>query len=315
MNKFNIDEYKIMETIIGSNLYGTNTPTSDEDFAGIFIAPASYLFGLKDIKELDLSLISKNELGKNTADAVDRKFYELRRFMNLAYKNNPNITELLFIPNKFLEFDTDYYKLIRGNAYSFLSKNFIYDAFMGYANSQRHKMIIKKEHYEGLFAAQEYFKNNETEEYFVEFARNRTVPFLSENKKHFMIGDLQFQKHLLMRKVKTMIDERLGRITNRVELVLAHGYDTKFASHLIRLLYEGVELLRTGKIVFPLTYADILLDIKNGKYKLSEIMEMAENLEDEMRTAKENSELPEKASFKFVNQLTINLIKMFYDYN
>ena len=311
----NIEKHKIMETLVGSNLYGTNTPISDMDYAGIFIPPKEYTFGLRDKKELDMSIVSKNESGKNTEDAIDRKFYELKRFMNLAFKNNPNITELLFIPDKFLVYDSDEYQLIKNSSHLFLSRNYIFDAFIGYANSQKHKMIIKKENFKSLLDAQRYFNNNEVEEYLIEFARNNKVKFMSENDKHFVIGDLQFQKHLLMRKVKKMIDERLGRVTNRSELILNHGYDTKFASHLIRLLYEGDELLSTGKIEFPLKKADEILAIKTGKYGLTEIMDLADYLENKMKDSKEKSYLPEVGDFEKVNALTMNLIESFYEDN
>ena len=37
-----------------------------------------------------------------------------------------------------------------------------------------------------------------------------------------------------------------GAHTNRPELVAAHGYDTKYAMHALRLGLQGIELLTTG---------------------------------------------------------------------
>lgn len=42
-----------------------------------------------------------------------------------------------------------------------------------------------------------------------------------------------------------------GTHTNRPELVAAHGYDTKYAMHGLRLGIQGVELLTTGRITLP----------------------------------------------------------------
>lgn len=41
-------------------------------------------------------------------------------------------------------------------------------------------------------------------------------------------------------------------VGGRPELVAAHGYDTKFAMHSARLGFQGLELLRNGKLEFPI---------------------------------------------------------------
>jgi hypothetical protein len=46
--------------------------------------------------------------------------------------------------------------------------------------------------------------------------------------------------------------EGKGRDVTRPELVEKHGYDTKFAAHMVRLGYQGVELLETGRFTLPL---------------------------------------------------------------
>ena len=86
----------ILETKVGSHLYGSNTEDSDVDFCGIFIPPKEYYLGFHSIKEIDLSVIDKLDTGKNSKDAVDRKLYELRHFCQLALQGNPNIIEVLF---------------------------------------------------------------------------------------------------------------------------------------------------------------------------------------------------------------------------
>ena len=62
----------IFETITGSNAYGTNTPESDIDYRGIFLAP----------KERIISGIFPIEQWQDTKE--DRVYYELRKFMKLS---------------------------------------------------------------------------------------------------------------------------------------------------------------------------------------------------------------------------------------
>jgi predicted nucleotidyltransferase len=66
----------------------------------------------------------------------------------------------------------------------------------------------------------------------------------------------------------------------------------KFASNVIHLLREGIDLMRTGRLVFPLSYADEILAIKQGKFEAAQIEEMADQLLEEARQAYEQSVLP-----------------------
>ena len=71
----------------GSHAYHLNTPTSDEDFGGVFICPKDDLMGLR------------SEYVEQVADEKnDRVYYELGRWVELLLKSNPTALESLFIP-------------------------------------------------------------------------------------------------------------------------------------------------------------------------------------------------------------------------
>jgi uncharacterized protein len=303
------EKNKILKIKTGSQLYGTATPTSDTDYSGVFIADEDYYYGLLRVDEADNSTTSKDELGKNTSEAIDDKLYELRNFARLAMQNNPNIIEHLFVNDENIVSINDFGRTLLNNAHLFPYKG-AFDRFVGYAVSQRHKMVIKAAHFTELSEAFNYFKDEPKDKYIVEY-RDKNLRFLIEDEKHFRIGDLMFQKHLMIKKVFEFISQRMSRITNRYELVLKHGYDTKFGSHLIRLLLEGEELLTTGKLVFPLAYAELLLEIKKGKFEVEQLLEMATQIEDRMRDAREKSKLPSKPKFDEVNALVKQLSKRF----
>lgn len=50
------EDNKILEYMVGSHVYGTNTETSDTDFAGIFVAPKRFYLGLDKVETLNLSI-------------------------------------------------------------------------------------------------------------------------------------------------------------------------------------------------------------------------------------------------------------------
>jgi len=75
----------ILEVISGSRAYGLDTPASDTDIKGVFVLP----------QELYYSMEYTAQVANETNDIV---YYELKRFMELLARNNPNILELLATP-------------------------------------------------------------------------------------------------------------------------------------------------------------------------------------------------------------------------
>jgi hypothetical protein len=52
----------------------------------------------------------------------------------------------------------------------------------------------------------------------------------------------------------------------RHELIGVHGYDIKAAMHVIRLLNEAIELMRSGTITLPRSEKELLITIRTGNY-------------------------------------------------
>ena len=77
----------VFEAITGSRAYNLDTPASDTDIRGVFVLPKHMFYGLEYTEQVS------NE----TNDIV---YYELKRFMELLAKNNPNIMEMLSIPER-----------------------------------------------------------------------------------------------------------------------------------------------------------------------------------------------------------------------
>ena len=90
MQKVTIDWIKsngllVYEAVAGSRAYGLDGPQSDTDIKGVFVLPKKMFYGL------DYTAQVNNE----TNDIV---YYELKRFIELLSKNNPNILEMLNSP-------------------------------------------------------------------------------------------------------------------------------------------------------------------------------------------------------------------------
>ncbi len=75
----------IFECISGSRAYGLQTPTSDTDIRGVYILPKEQFYSL-------------DYIGQINNETNDLAYYELRKFIELCAKNNPNIIEMLNMP-------------------------------------------------------------------------------------------------------------------------------------------------------------------------------------------------------------------------
>jgi len=93
-----------------------------------------------------------------------------------------------------------------------------------------------------------------------------------------------------------LLGERGQKKVNRPELEEKYGFDTKYAMHIIRLGYQGVELLKTGTMTLPLPEKDRerILSIRTGGMELSDVLQWAGDLERELKDLLDTSWLPEE---------------------
>ncbi|WP_224994407.1 DNA polymerase beta superfamily protein [Cesiribacter sp. SM1] len=113
----------LFESISGSRAYGLNTPTSDTDIRGVFVLPEAAFFGLHYVEQI-------------SNESQDIVYYELKRFVELLAKNNPNMLELLNMPDDCILYQHPLYSHFRQE--DFLSRQ-CKDAFAGYALTQVRK--------------------------------------------------------------------------------------------------------------------------------------------------------------------------------
>src|SRR3990170_5427495 len=81
----NNSSHLLLKCISGSQAYGLALPHSDTDIKGVFILPKNEFYGLTYIDQIN------NETN-------DIMYYEIKKFVELLLKNNPNILELLSTP-------------------------------------------------------------------------------------------------------------------------------------------------------------------------------------------------------------------------
>jgi hypothetical protein len=123
--EFNLYDFVIYRCVVGSRAFGLAGDDSDTDRRGIYLPPA----------DLQWSLFGAPEQLEN--DATQECYWELRKFLILALKANPNILECLYTP--LIEMATPIAQELLAMRECFLSK-LIYQTYNGYVMSQFKKL-------------------------------------------------------------------------------------------------------------------------------------------------------------------------------
>lgn len=111
------------EAISGSKAYGTDLPDSDTDHRGVFVLPKTQFYGLDFVPQVG-------------DDSNDNVYYELGRFVELLAKSNPNMIEMLAMPEECILYQHPLFEEL--NPTYFLSKQ-CQHTFAGYAMTQVRK--------------------------------------------------------------------------------------------------------------------------------------------------------------------------------
>jgi predicted nucleotidyltransferase len=299
--EWDIEKYIIFETVSGSQMYGTSTPESDIDYRGVAIPPMEVL----------LDPFHGFEQKDSGFEEEDRTIYSLAKFLKLCADGNPNIIELLFSPHPcWTVCRREWLKLLEYRE-CFVSKKVKY-TFTGYAFSQLHKIEQhrrwfidppKEKPTRKMFGLSDSPRiSGEGLQAVSNIAFDLLEPAFRDEIRH----ELEY------RNEKQSWDNYIAWFNNRnpkrKALEDKFGYDTKCAMHLFRLMFEGKELLLTGKITFPLEQKDELLEIRRGKYSYEEVIEKARELEKQFEDWYLESKLPYTANWKEIQKLYMSMI-------
>jgi predicted nucleotidyltransferase len=116
-----LDRYVIYRCVVGSQAYGLNREGSDVDRRGIFLPPAALEWSIYGVPE------------QLESPETEECYWELKKFLVLALKANPNILECLFTP--MVEQSSEIADAILAKRSIFLSR-LVYQTYNGYVMSQ-----------------------------------------------------------------------------------------------------------------------------------------------------------------------------------
>ena len=300
-----VDKNKILECVAGSHAYGFSTPTSDLDVRGITVPPIDFVLGLHSFDQREYS-------------ETDKVIYGLKKFMQLAMDCNPNIIELLYTPKKHTIFIDEWGEMLVAHAHLFLSKKAKF-TFSGYAIAQLKRIKRHKRWLDNPVA-----QPNPIDFQFVRYMtlRERDGKFMPTKVNEQLYNEFdgaKWKEEGIMSEYETALREYKSyqqwlenRNATRHDLESKFNYDTKHASHLVRLLRMGKEILEEGKVYVDRTEvgdAQDFRDIRNGSMTYEEILAYAESMDKELNELYEvKNELQHTINKDKINRLYLDIV-------
>jgi uncharacterized protein len=119
--------------------------------------------------------------------------------------------------------------------------------------------------------------------------------FASRRAGRRFLGYLRAQRERL-------IGLRGQKNVNRPELVDRYGFDTKYAGHMLRLGYQGVEFMQTGSLALPMSepYRSRVFAVRSGEVPLQDVLDEVVALEQQLLELLESSYLPAEPAIQTV---------------
>lgn len=100
----------------------------------------------------------------------------------------------------------------------------------------------------------------------------------------------------MRQQIERWTGERGQKSVTRPELVEKFGFDTKYAAHVIRLGWQGIEYMETARFTMPMPteQADAIRTVRTGGYTEADALDLARSVEAKLKVAIDESILPDK---------------------
>ena len=335
---FPLERYTIFLTLAGSQAHGTARDGSDVDLRGVCVAPLSVrlsLFATFEQYEGSLpdafgaSVLPRIKAHPTASRALDVKtecvVFDIAKFVALCAAANPNALEILFADERDWVLETPGWRRLHDERRQFLTKK-VQQTFLGYAMAQLKKIEThrswllnppaKKPSREdfGLPVAGGTLSrddHNRIEQSIADIdAHLRAVAAQALSLPPEVVAALNAEKkyRAALKRWDSYQTWKSQRNPARAELERVHGYDTKHAMHLIRLMRMGLEVLETGDLRVRRDDADELSAIRDGAMSFDELLAAATGLQESMARAATTTTLPDDVDRERVDALAISLI-------
>lgn len=137
-----VQQHRLIRAVVGSRAHGTADELSDTDIHVVFAVPTEDFFRVDQSgRARPKDVLWEERKTKNLRDP-DVTGWELAKFIQLAIQCNPTVLEVLWAPDIKT---SNLGQRVLESRQAFLSRQKVYDAFVGFAKNRRTKMFEQPE--------------------------------------------------------------------------------------------------------------------------------------------------------------------------
>lgn len=343
------DKYCIFRCRAGSHAYGTNLPTSDVDTRGVFIAPPSHVLScihtveqaedkatdtviyelkkflnlaancnpniiellftdernilhmhdafrrIREHAHLFLSRKAKHTFSGFAMSQLHRIKGHNKWIMNPQPEQPPTLAEFCRFVGLDGVVERDPNEIRELSEKCFLAETFGTSQFRVYRSPEFFGAKL------GFFAETQPKYVNVDDETLTE--RAEFVGFLWINIDEFKARHKGWNQYW---------EWKNKRNEARAELEAKHGYDTKHAMHLVRLMRMAEEILTEGRVIVHRPDAQNLLRIRNGEFDYAWLMKWAAETDERLNKLYETSDLRFAADYEAIDELYRDVVLKYW---
>lgn len=334
----------LYECRTGSHAYGTSTPESDEDFRGFCVPPVDYFLGLKRFDQLerneptDRVIYDIRKFFKLASDCnpniieilfCDDKDIVASTPEGLRIRENRE----LFLSKKarytFLGYAFAQLKRIRRHRHWLLKPIDKKPERVDFGLPE--KKLVTSDHAGAFFTVLAGIMRGSVEEAKLSqetLEELREVNYIGLIQSHIPDDAWQGAQKLTgasdnfveamalekgytnaLNEWKSYQNWKKTRNLKRAELESKCGYDSKHASHLVRLIRMGEEILTGKGVLVKRPDAEELLEIRNGSWSFEQVESFADGMDRRMDDLYKTSKLPKLPKAKRLNELCISTVE------
>lgn len=315
-----------MKAIAGSHLFGTNTETSDMDYKGVFVPTREEIL-LGNYSDTRSSSTGDSD-SKNSSNDTDIELYSLRKFFKMVHNGDTAAIELLYTPKEMIIESTSIWDEIVEQREQLISKKM--NSLIGYARHQANKYGIKGSRMGELSNIMSDLKALDNSLNFKDTKLKHTWSEVLEVSKKYNFMNIIELKTDTSDKGKTFpAVEILGKkfdYHNKFSHVLPilkkiyknygqrareaknnNGIDWKALSHAVRVMIQGQDLVKNGKITLPHTGSkkELIMNIKKGNMEFSKVSKLLEDQLELLEDLSKKSNIRDKVDQKLTDDFII----------
>lgn len=301
----------LVEMIFGSQLYGTASANSDTDLKGVYLPSKRDMYLGRIPKSINLNT-KTNSNEKNTAEDVDREFYSLQYFFELAKKGETVALDMLHAPASAWKTHSYEWNVLVSKRHLFNTKSL--NSLVGYARKQAAKYGVK-----GSRLAEVKDVLNTMNRLLAVNSMMRVRDAVgvlpkSENcgldGEHYNVCGRKLTMGAYLHHYVPMLENFIKEYGERAKLAEANeGVDWKAISHAFRAAYQVKALLTHGDFTYPLAETSFIRKVKMGELHFkNEVAPILDDLMSEIDALATASSLPEKVDEKAADALLLDLI-------